>query len=88
VDEGGTGLYVPPGDAPAMAAALNRLLADPAQAAHMGLQARAVVEDHLNLDTYLREMVQVVEEVRAARGRTATDGGARTPATPRQRRTG
>jgi glycosyltransferase involved in cell wall biosynthesis len=88
VEEGVTGLYVPPGDAPAMAVALNRLLALPALAAGMGRQARAVVEDHLNLDTYLREMVQVVEDVRAARGQGATAGGARNPATPPQRRTG
>ncbi len=88
VEEGVTGLYVSPGDTPAMAAALNRLLADPALAARMGERARAVVEDHLNLDTYLREMVQVVEEVRAARGQGAPAGSARNPATPPQRRTG
>jgi glycosyltransferase involved in cell wall biosynthesis len=35
-----TGLLVPPGDAPALAAALQRLIADPALRTHMGVAAR------------------------------------------------
>jgi glycosyltransferase involved in cell wall biosynthesis len=70
-----TGLYVPPGDSAAMATALNSLLADPARRAQMGAAARADVEAGLNLDTYLRQMTQIVEEVRArhaAKPTTAT----------------
>jgi glycosyltransferase involved in cell wall biosynthesis len=36
VEDGTTGLLVPPGDAAALAGALARLLADPAEAARLG----------------------------------------------------
>ena len=60
-----TGLYVPPGDAAALGAALNRLLADPALAARMGAAARRDVEAGLNLDTYLQQMAAVIARVHA-----------------------
>jgi glycosyltransferase involved in cell wall biosynthesis len=41
VDHERTGLVVPPGDVPALAAALGRLLEDPAFAARLGAEARA-----------------------------------------------
>ena len=46
VDDGVTGLLVPPDDPPALAGALNALLADPARAAAMGAagRSRAVAE--------------------------------------------
>jgi glycosyltransferase involved in cell wall biosynthesis len=63
VSDGDTGLYVPAGDPAAMADALNRLLADPALADAMGRRARDVVERGLNLDTYLDQMLALVQEV-------------------------
>lgn len=44
VDDGVTGLLVPPGDAAALAAALSALLDDPAAAERMGRAGRAAVE--------------------------------------------
>ncbi len=41
VDDGVTGLLVPPRDVPALAAAVRRLLEDPQEAARMGRRARA-----------------------------------------------
>ncbi|GAB4544492.1 MAG: hypothetical protein Kow0063_38190 [Anaerolineae bacterium] len=47
IQDGGNGLLVPPGDAPAMAAALKRLLNDPALRLRLGQQARQdAVEKH------------------------------------------
>ncbi len=63
VREGLTGFYVPAGDAGAMAAALNRVLSDRQLAHELGRQARIVVEEGLNLDTYLRRMVEITREV-------------------------
>jgi glycosyltransferase involved in cell wall biosynthesis len=40
VEDGRTGLVVPPGDAPALAAALGRLLRDPALREALGASAR------------------------------------------------
>lgn len=44
--DGESGLFVPAGDAAALAAALRRLHADPALAARLGTRARAVAEDY------------------------------------------
>ncbi|MGN6190177.1 MAG: glycosyltransferase family 1 protein, partial [Conexibacter sp.] len=43
---GETGLVVPPGDAPALAQALGRLLADPALRARLGATGRAALAGH------------------------------------------
>jgi phosphatidylinositol alpha-1,6-mannosyltransferase len=50
IRDGETGLLVPPGDPPALAAALVRLLADPGLAARLGQQGRAYVEREGNWD--------------------------------------
>jgi alpha-maltose-1-phosphate synthase len=44
VEDGETGLLVPPGDPGALADALRHLLADPARARAMGARGRARVE--------------------------------------------
>ncbi len=67
VREGETGLYVPPGDANALAEALNQMLYDPAIARSLGAKARLIVEEGLNLDSYLAEMVALVHRVAATR---------------------
>jgi glycosyltransferase involved in cell wall biosynthesis len=46
VAHGGNGLWVPPGDAAALAAAIDRLVSDPALARALGRQALADAEDH------------------------------------------
>lgn len=50
VTEGVNGLMVPAGDAPALAAALGRLLAAPELRISMGLQARAAYQQRFRLD--------------------------------------
>jgi glycosyltransferase involved in cell wall biosynthesis len=67
VREGETGLYVPPGDVNALAEALNQMLSDPALARSLGAKARLIVEEGLNLDSYLAEMVELVHRVAATR---------------------
>jgi hypothetical protein len=50
VGDGTTGLLVPPADPPALADALNRLAADPALRARLGVAGRARCETHFALD--------------------------------------
>lgn len=45
VDDGVTGLLVPPSDAHALAAAIDRLVADPSYAARLGQQGRTVMSE-------------------------------------------
>jgi glycosyltransferase involved in cell wall biosynthesis len=56
VEPGRTGLLVPPGDAPALALALRRLLDDPALGVRMGARARAVARDRFGLDRVAGEL--------------------------------
>ena len=65
VKEGETGFYIPPGDANAMAGALNRLLDDPKLAGKMGDASRETVEHGLNLEVYLERMCDLIERVGA-----------------------
>lgn len=66
VDEGRTGLLVPPGDAEALADRLGRLMADPALGAKLGDTARADVEARYSFermvggfeDIYLTELAR------------------------------
>ncbi|MBF6612559.1 MAG: glycosyltransferase family 4 protein [Chloroflexi bacterium] len=67
VVEDHTGLYVEPGDHEAMAATLNYLLSDPMRACSLGENARRIVENGLNLDTYLTNMIDLVRNVAARR---------------------
>ena len=57
VRDGVDGLIVPPDDPAALAAAAGRLLADPAAAAAMGLEARRRVEARYAWDVIMREML-------------------------------
>lgn len=50
VEDGVTGVLTPPGDADALAAALEPLMRDPAAAAAMGMRARARVVEKFSLD--------------------------------------
>ena len=57
--DGVTGLLVPPADAAAMAAAIARLLNDPALAAALGRAARRAIEERFSVD----RMVEATEQL-------------------------
>lgn len=56
VEDGVTGLYVPPADPAALAAAMTALLDDPARTRAMGQAARAAVDARLGLDHYVARL--------------------------------
>ena len=60
--DGETGLYVPPGDAQALAAAIAYLLANPREAERMGQAGRRLVEQSMSLDCYVERLRDVVAE--------------------------
>jgi glycosyltransferase involved in cell wall biosynthesis len=60
-----TGFYVIARDPNSMAHALNRLLDEPRLAPRLGENSRRVVEQGLNLDTYLNGMIELVKRVAA-----------------------
>jgi glycosyltransferase involved in cell wall biosynthesis len=64
VEDGGTGRLVPPGDAPALAAALTGLLDRPDVAAWMGRAAWARVRDRHDPATHVRGLLDLYAEVR------------------------
>lgn len=61
--DGETGVYVPPGDPAALRAAIERLLADPAEAARLGANARRWVVEHGDIDVYAERLARVVDGV-------------------------
>jgi glycosyltransferase involved in cell wall biosynthesis len=70
--EGETGLYVPPGDVPALRSAIEGLLARPADAnagdgGRLGQAGRRVIEQEMNLDLYVQRF--------AGYARALLDGG-------------
>jgi starch synthase len=71
VREGDTGLLVPPGDPVALAAALERLLVDPARARAMGARGRARVFAGSLWHHVAARLERALGEVLASRGRAA-----------------
>jgi len=63
VTDGVTGLLIPPKDADTLAAALERLLADPAWAKTLGEKARQQVQENYSLDRLGREINAIYEEL-------------------------
>jgi len=63
VEHDKTGVLIPPRDAEALAAALERLLADPAWARELGDHARDHVREHFSLDHLGREINEIYEEL-------------------------
>ena len=56
IEDGVTGLYVPPGDAAALRAAMQLLLDDPERSAEMGRAARRRIEQNFTLDAYVARL--------------------------------
>ena len=54
--DGVQGLYVPPGDVPALRAAIERLLDHPDEAERMGKAGRKLIEEQMNLDLYVERL--------------------------------
>jgi glycosyltransferase involved in cell wall biosynthesis len=68
VVDGETGLLVPPGDPPALAVALQRLLDEPELRARLGTAGRARVEEQFGLDSFLESHLDLYRRALAARG--------------------
>jgi glycosyltransferase involved in cell wall biosynthesis len=66
VSDGETALVVPPKDATALAAAISRLLDDPALAAHLGDHARRVASADFSKDTMLDRMETLFRQARSS----------------------
>ena len=62
VEDGVTGLLIPPGDANALAAAVKSLLADPARAEAMGRAGRARWENNFSLAPFYQRTQAVYDE--------------------------
>ncbi len=65
VIDGDTGVYVPPGDAAALRAAIVRLLDDSAEAERLGANARKWVVNHADIDVYAQFLAGVVQSVQS-----------------------
>lgn len=74
VIDGETGLYVPPGDAGALRAAIERLLADPGAAERMGRAGRRRVEELMSLDRYAERIGGYVRALLPAQGQYSAVG--------------
>jgi mannosyltransferase len=59
VEDGVTGVLIPPGDADALEAALEPLMRDPARAVTMGARARARVQEKFSLDAEANVIARV-----------------------------
>jgi glycosyltransferase involved in cell wall biosynthesis len=62
VVDGENGLSVPPGDPVALRQAIERLLADPAEAARFGVNGRRWVEEHADLDAYVARLATLLRQ--------------------------
>ena len=60
IDDGATGIYVPPGDADALRATIQHLLAAPDECTTLGAAARSWVVERAELDRYAERLAAVV----------------------------
>lgn len=81
--EGETGFTFPPGDAPALAACMRRLLADPEQARRMGTAGYARLLEHFSVSTYMGNIHQAYAAV--LDGQPLPSGVGHTPMADRAR---
>ena len=63
VEAAGAGIAVPPGDAAALAAAVQRLAADPRAARQMGLDGRSYIERYFDREQLAKKLVLLMEEM-------------------------
>ena len=87
VEDGVTGLLVPPRDAPALASALERLLVDRSLRTRLGRAARRRAEDKFSVTRQVDQLLGLWSDILAAGGRTPvfvsdTLGAATDPALP------
>ena len=68
IEDGGNGLLVPVDDAPALAAAIGRLIADPALEARLIERGRADYEIAFTREAVTRRMIALYTEIIAERG--------------------
>ena len=71
VDRAGAGVFVPPGDAQALAAAIEELATDPAKAREMGRRGRALVLKHFDRRNQAKRFITLLEELAGGRGAEA-----------------
>jgi len=69
IEEAGAGVYVPPGDAAALAAAIRSLGANRTSGRAMGRSGRAFVGKHFDRGTLARGLEQVMRQAAIQRGR-------------------
>ena len=69
VQDGVTGILVPPADAPALGSALVRLVAHPALRQTMGGAASAFVRPRFGVDGYVSAVTRLYDGLLAAKGR-------------------
>jgi glycosyltransferase involved in cell wall biosynthesis len=67
VEDGRTGLLVPPGDGVALGAALARLFGDPAVGARLGQEARAAVTPRFGVDRYVAAVSRLYDRLLSER---------------------
>jgi glycosyltransferase involved in cell wall biosynthesis len=65
--DGVNGVYVPPGDAGALRATIERLLANPEERQRIGRAARAFIEKEAGLDLFTDKCVQAMREAHSFR---------------------
>lgn len=71
VVDGRTGLLVPPGDAPALAAAIARLLDDRSMAVRLGQTARQFIAEHFSVERMVQSTEQLYLELLARKQRAS-----------------
>ena len=74
VEDGVTGILTPPGDAPAMADAFERLLSNPRRRTEMGRAARRRIEANFSIGEQVDRLLSLWSglEISAANGRAAS----------------
>ncbi|MGA3017924.1 MAG: glycosyltransferase, partial [Bryobacteraceae bacterium] len=66
IQDGLTGILVPPGDAPALARAVGQLLDEPETAARMARAAQSMIREHFDNSIYLARLGEMIESMAAA----------------------